>query len=219
MSTLEESVEFAINPDPRCACVLILDTSGSMAGDKIRELNAGLTAFRDDLVADDNARRQVEIAIVEFNSTTRVVQEFVGAEHFQPPTLIASGGTRLADGVHQALDLLRKRKKLYDENDVPCYRPWAFLITDGEVSDADAMNVAERIRDDLNHKRVVFFVVGVQGANENSLRKIVAEPKMLAGVKFQALFLWLSASLKSVAQSSPGVMVALPGRGTWEAIS
>jgi len=27
---LEESVEFALNPEPRCACVLLLDTSGSM---------------------------------------------------------------------------------------------------------------------------------------------------------------------------------------------
>ena len=37
------------NPDPRCACVLVLDTSGSMHGERIAELNAGLVAFRDAL--------------------------------------------------------------------------------------------------------------------------------------------------------------------------
>jgi uncharacterized protein with von Willebrand factor type A (vWA) domain len=35
MSALEESVEFVINTQPRCACVLILDTSGSMVGKRI----------------------------------------------------------------------------------------------------------------------------------------------------------------------------------------
>jgi hypothetical protein len=41
---LEEAVEFAENPEPRCACVLLLDTSGSMAGEKIDSLNEGLKA-------------------------------------------------------------------------------------------------------------------------------------------------------------------------------
>jgi uncharacterized protein with von Willebrand factor type A (vWA) domain len=30
MPGLEDAVEFAENPDPRCPCVLLLDTSGSM---------------------------------------------------------------------------------------------------------------------------------------------------------------------------------------------
>lgn len=37
-----EAVKFEINPESRCACVLLLDTSGSMEGDKIAALNAGL---------------------------------------------------------------------------------------------------------------------------------------------------------------------------------
>jgi hypothetical protein len=39
MTTLEQvpfsNVEFADNPEPRCACLLLLDTSGSMKGAKI----------------------------------------------------------------------------------------------------------------------------------------------------------------------------------------
>jgi hypothetical protein len=37
--------EFALNADPRCACVLLLDTSGSMDGAPIKALNEGLKAF------------------------------------------------------------------------------------------------------------------------------------------------------------------------------
>jgi hypothetical protein len=40
---------FAENPENRCPVVLVLDTSGSMSGNRINELNAGLQTFRDEL--------------------------------------------------------------------------------------------------------------------------------------------------------------------------
>jgi hypothetical protein len=44
MSELEQvpfgEVDFAENPEPRCPCLLLLDTSASMRGRKIDELNA-----------------------------------------------------------------------------------------------------------------------------------------------------------------------------------
>ena len=39
---LADEVEFAINKEPRCACVLLLDVSGSMSGERVAALNAGL---------------------------------------------------------------------------------------------------------------------------------------------------------------------------------
>lgn len=215
MSTLEESVEF-IDQQPRCPCALILDTSGSMSGPPMEALNAGLQTLRDDLHNDNLAKKRVEIAIVEFNSSVRVVQDFVTAANFQPPTLIASGYTDLVGGVNQGLDLIQRRKSKYDASGVPFYRPWAFLITDGKVTDYE--QVAQRIREDENKKRIAFFAVGVQGADLECLKNIsVREPKMLAGLKFRDLFLWLSASMKRVSQSTPGNMVALE-KGTWEAV-
>lgn len=38
-----------VNPETRCPCVLLLDTSQSMEGDSIRELKAGIEAFRKQL--------------------------------------------------------------------------------------------------------------------------------------------------------------------------
>src|ERR1022692_2452903 len=64
--------EFAENPDPRCACVLLLDTSGSMSGSPIDALNQGLQTFQSDIQEDALAKRRVEIAIVTFGSPRRV---------------------------------------------------------------------------------------------------------------------------------------------------
>ena len=215
MSALEDAVEF-INQQPRCPCVLILDTSGSMANEPINALNAGLRTLRDDLQNDTLAKKRVEIAIVEFNSNVRVVQDFVPAGEFQPPTLAASGLTDMAGGINQALDLIQSRKSKYHHHGVPFYRPWAFLITDGEATNCE--QVAQRIREDEANKRIAFFAVGVKGANQACLRSIsVREPKMLAALKFNELFLWLSGSMKRVSQSKPGDMVPLE-KGTWEAV-
>lgn len=215
MSTLEDAVEF-IDQQPRCPCALILDTSGSMAGNPIEALNAGLRALRDDLHNDNLAKKRVEIAIVEFNTTVNVVQDFVAATNFQPPTLTATGTTDLVGGINQALELIQRRKDKYHSSGVPFYRPWAFLITDGKASGYE--EVAKRIREDEANKRIAFFAVGVDGADVECLQSIsVREPKMLAGLKFNELFLWLSASMKRVSQSKPGDMVPLE-KGSWEAV-
>ena len=99
------------NPDPRCACVLVLDTSGSMHGEKIDQLNQGLAAFRDSLQTDSVAQSRVEIAIVTFGPA-QLLQDFSSASQFNPPTLVASGDTPLGAALQQALDMITMRKKL-----------------------------------------------------------------------------------------------------------
>lgn len=61
---LEDAVEFAENPEPRCPCVLLLDTSGSMQGAAIDALNQGLRTFQEELTKDALASKQVEVAVV-----------------------------------------------------------------------------------------------------------------------------------------------------------
>jgi Uncharacterized protein encoded in toxicity protection region of plasmid R478, contains von Willebrand factor (vWF) domain, COG4245 len=129
---LEERVEFAENPEPRCACVLLLDTSGSMAGEKIDALNEGIRTFKEELQGDPLASRRVEVAIVTFDSQVQVVQDFVTVDAFEPPLLGASGQTAMGTGILRALELVRERKAVYKRNGIAYYRPWIFMITDGE---------------------------------------------------------------------------------------
>jgi len=58
--------ELVANPEPRCACLLLLDTSGSMHGQPISELNAGLAAFKEELMADAMAVQRVEVGVISF---------------------------------------------------------------------------------------------------------------------------------------------------------
>ena len=69
-----DQAEFADNPEPRCPVVLVLDTSGSMKGTPIQELNQGLREFSLALRRDRLASLRVEVAVVTFGGTPRVVE-------------------------------------------------------------------------------------------------------------------------------------------------
>ena len=215
-------VPFYENPDPRCACVLLLDTSGSMYGEPIQRLNEGIKLLKDSLMENPLSRRRVEIAVVTFDSSVTVVQDFVTADDFNPPSLTAHGLTHLGEGMMKALDLVESRKEVYKRNGIEYYRPWIFLITDGEPqgeSPAQVQEVTLRIKDAEAKKKVAVFGVGVENANLEKLQSIlVREPRKLNGLDFISLFQWLSASMNSVSQSNPGDQLALPQPSGWTSI-
>ena len=93
------------NSDPRCPTILLLDVSGSMSGQAIQELQAGVVNYIDELAADGLARRRVEIAIVTFGGTVQVAHRFATADKFVTPTLTATGDTPMGQAIVAGLDL------------------------------------------------------------------------------------------------------------------
>ena len=91
---------FVDNPEPRCPCVLLLDTSSSMAGSSIDQLNAGLRQFQKELGNDALASQRVEVAVITFGPV-KVVQDFITADHYAPTELIADGDTPIGACHHR----------------------------------------------------------------------------------------------------------------------
>jgi uncharacterized protein YegL len=201
--------DFAENPEPRVACVLLLDVSGSMRGEPIAELNAGLTAYKDELAADSLASKRVEVAVVTFGGVVQTVCDFTTAEGFRPPTLAASGDTPMGGAIREAVEMLRRRKDTYRAHGISYYRPWIFLITDGGPTD-EWKSAADLVKQGEASKAFSFFGVGVEGANIEILKQIcVRAPLNLKGLRFRDLFVWLSQSQRSVSRSTPGENVPL----------
>src|SRR3954470_5576686 len=83
-----DASEFVDNPEPRCPCMLLLDTSGSMTGRPISELNAGLQTFASQMMNDGLAAKRVEVAVMSFGPV-RLQSDFTTATNFSAPVLRA----------------------------------------------------------------------------------------------------------------------------------
>lgn len=202
-------VEFAENAEPRCACVLLLDISGSMNGEPIGALNHGLQQFAAALREDGLAARRVDIAVVTFGDRVDVMAEFGSAQTFNPQPLKASGSTPMGEAINVGIDLLAARQEQYRAGGITPYRPWMFLISDGVPTDSWD-RAARRIEEGERRKSFSMFAVGVDRADMATLAKIsVNAPVLLRGLEFGAMFRWLSASLSSVSRSSVGQTVNL----------
>lgn len=202
--------EFVENAEPRCPCVLLLDTSGSMSGEPIAELNAGLRSFQEELVADSLAVKRVEVSVITFGPV-KVHNPFQTADAFQPPQLRAGGDTPMGAAIAEAMRIIEERKQKYASAGVSYYRPWVFLITDGAPTDP-WKQVADELREAVNSKKLAFFAVAVEGADLDTLAQISPRrPLRLRGLRFKELFSWLSNSLGAVSRSSPSQeTLALP---------
>lgn len=216
MELIPDAIEFAENPEPRCPCVLVLDVSYSMDGRKIRQLNKGLAKFSKEIKKDTLASLRTEVAIITFSDQARIVQDFVTADNFRPKKLRTEGGTNISKGINLALDSLEKRKSLYKESSIEYYRPWLFLITDGEPTEAQrtTRSTSKRLKKADSNKEVAAFSVAVEGANLRILTDISPRtPLQLKGLDFSSMFVWLSQSMSQVSHSQPGQNITLNTQG------
>lgn len=212
-------VEFVDNPEPRCPCVLVLDTSGSMSGAPIERLNEGLVQFGEELNSDPLARLRVEIAVVTFGRKGVVVEStFCTADEWVAPTLTTGGVTPMGEAIDRSVDLLDERKDHYKSAGIEYFRPWMIIMTDGAPTDDWAPSAARLHRLEAT-KSVVSLGVGVAGADFGVLAKLSPRaPKALDGLNFGAFFVWLSESQRAVSASVIGEQVPLPPTTGWESV-
>jgi uncharacterized protein YegL len=194
------------NPDPRIACALLLDTSASMAGEPISQLNRGFELFCEEIKADELAKKRAEITVITFGGSARVVIPFTEGRYLQPRTLGASGGTPMGAALNIALDQLTRQKRAYRQAGLEYYRPWLFLLTDGAPTDGNAFTTAaDRVRQAELERKVSVFAIGVgPQADLGRLRALSEQrvPAMLDELSFTEFFSWLSASLSAVSASN-----------------
>ena len=93
------------NTEQRTPLVLVLDCSGSMAGQAIQQLNEGLRVLEQELKADAIASKRVRLLLVEYGGLDQVnvPSEWQDAMDFVAPELEANGTTPTGQAVDVAL--------------------------------------------------------------------------------------------------------------------
>lgn len=189
------------NAAPRCPVMLLLDTSGSMAGSAIQELQAGLAQFLQETSEDEAAGMSVELSVITFGGSVDIAMPFEAIANVdqEPPELVADGGTPMGEAIQLGMDELSHRRQIYHTKGVSAYKPWLVLMTDGEPTD-EWEAAAKIARDQAERKKLNFIALGV-GPNVNMgiLTRMTGEPPLkLQGLKFKKFFRWLTDSLRIV---------------------
>lgn len=122
----------------------------------------------------------------------------------------------MGEAVRFAIKQVRARKRAYREAGIPYYRPWIWLVTDGEPTDKwqDAL---EDVQVEVRSGGIEMFTIGTDNANFEVLRRIShpRPPVMLHEAKYREMFVWLSQSLKPVSKSGPGSALELESPSAW----
>lgn len=207
------------NPTARVPVCLCLDTSGSMFGMPIDELNEGVRLFYEAIREDETALYSAEVSVVTFGGNAQCIADFASLE-LQPnaPTLTADGMTPMGEAVNMGLDLLEQRKDEYKDRGVDYYQPWLVLMTDGAPNgdSAELSRAINRTVDLVNQKKLTVFPIGIgSDADMNVLAQFSPKrpPLKLQGLKFREFFAWLSKSVSKTSQSTPGESVKLDVEG------
>lgn len=202
------------------ALLFLLDTSGSMGAaipgqntTPIAELTDALNRFKIEVCKDEHTKDILDVAIVEFNNTYKVIQEFSPIEYMKPVELNAYGQTYMTEALEVAVNMVTERSRFYRRSGAEPYKPWIILISDGAPFD-DIRGVAQKINDLAAEEKLAFWSLAVPGANNEVLHMLSGKRVLnLAGYDFKGFLDWANKSMRAVSQSSPGEKVkgqALP---------
>ena len=154
--------------------IYLVDTSGSMIGEPINQLNAAMSEAV--TVAEEAANEkevQLFMRVVEFNSSADWIfgDTENGLGHIDWVPRSANGGTDTAGAIDKATSVMH-RKYLGERN----FRPVVILITDGQSNDPTAtVEAVEKLKSSLKSSsdptkdKIIRMAIGVKDANQTEL--------------------------------------------------
>ena len=210
-SAFNEEPRVAAPNEPHLACVLLLDTSGSMSGPALDSLNQAINNFIQQTSMDEMAMKRVDVAIITFDDKPELVMPFTPISQMQPVNLTAGGLTAMGAGINMAIDQVKERNRFYASLGTPCFKPWIFMITDGSPTD-DISTAGQRIQEEESkgtHGKLKFFALGVSNYNKQVLFQLTKRVMELEDTDFSGIFDWMSESMCAISVSRVGENVPL----------
>ena len=209
----EEAPPIVNSSEPHMACLFLLDTSGSMGCElddgivPIDALNDAINRFKSEVCADDKTADILDVAIVEFNNSVNVLQDFSPVEYMQKVDLVAHGGTYMVPAIETAIDMISERSKFYRRMGTEPYKPWIILISDGAPMD-NISKVSERVNSLVQSNKLAFWSLSLPGADNSILHQLSGRRVLnLVGYDFTGFFDWVNKSMRAVSESAPGEKV------------
>lgn len=202
----------------RLLLVVLLDTSGSMHEQRMKQLNDGLRNLSESFQHDELASSYIDVAIILFFGETVQVMPIQTADRFEPITLPlkGDGSTPMGKAVFEALKLVQEWKEVREQNKLEYFSPWIMLITDGEPTD-EWVDAADQVRAEEAQDNLNFLAIGVEEADMEVLSRFSEKnlPLKVQELKFKDLFQWTSQSMLAIVRSGDQKQTPLLPPITW----
>jgi uncharacterized protein YegL len=184
----------------RLPVYLLLDCSGSMAGEPIEAVRQGVRALVSDLRGDPMALENAFLSVITFSSGAQQVCPLTELLTFQEPTLNAGGTTALGEALNLLQQCIDREVRKSSPTQKGDWKPLIFLMTDGQPTDRWE-DAADRIKD-ARPGNVIACAAG-PAADASMLKRVtknVVELKSLQPEQLKAFFKWVSSSIKTASQ-------------------
>lgn len=118
--------------EPRPLPIFVLaDTSGSMRGEKINELNLALREMLNALNAADDIRGKFQLSVISFGGEVKVLQPLADVDGLVLTELSAAGNTPMGQAFEMVREMIEDRNVVSSR----AYTPTIVLISDGLPTD------------------------------------------------------------------------------------
>ena len=113
----------------------------------------------------------------------------------------------MSAALREAVDKLKERGHLYEENGIEVRMPYLIILTDGKGDNID--KIAEEIRERTNSKKMLPWFLGISGYDKETAAKITEGKRVFElvdekGYDFTDFFRVMEVSIKAVSTSAPG---------------
>ncbi len=191
--------------------LIAVDTSGSVEGDAIRNINANLNNFKRIVCEDPVAAKCVDVCVIAFDDKVRVIQDWCPIRDMQSFELSCGGCTDLNGAVLTGIQKIRERSREYVERGIVERKPYLIVMTDGFDTVTGSVDEAA----DLAYQRITgnkmkLWFLGFGPYDKDTASKLCrANGNWCFEVKngdfnFNDFFDFAANSVKAVSVSAPG---------------
>lgn len=171
---------------------IALDNSASMKGDKMDKLKQAVFAFNDRLVQAGLIDR------IEFSTTVFSGFNCVVAKPFEETAIVKekffAGGIPFVDlSIAKSIEKLKERIEYYDTENVPYYKPWLIVLSNGE-NFGDMNSSVELITRMASEGKLTYFPFALSDREfDNSLYPLRKLKKFITikDAMYDNLFNWI----------------------------
>lgn len=199
----------------RLPVYLLLDCSGSMAGEPMEAVRQGIKALLSELRGDPQALETAWLSVITFDSRARQTVPLTELMLFREPELSAGGATALGGALRVLIECVKTEVRRASPTQKGDWRPLVFLLTDGSPTDVEEFRLAAAELREIRAANIVACAAGSR-ADTTYLKQLTDNVIMmntLSAGDLAEFFQWVSGSVKMGSRGVDGAANPPPPQG------